>query len=339
MNFQIPTEPKDAFVFCTEWLNNKPYFEFQTSGSTGIPKKITLTRNQLVCSAMATGNALGLKTGDSALLCLNPSFIAGKMMLVRAMVLDLKLTIVPPSSNPLQHLPKGVSFDFMALVPLQLDAILKDKEKAKVLDKCKAIIVGGASISKELRTSIQSISAPVFSTFGMTETVSHIALQRLNGPEKTAYYTTLNGITIGQDIRECLTIKGKITNEEEIVTNDLVTLIDENKFTWRGRIDNIINSGGIKLVPEEIENKIANLLNNESISCKFVIIGVNDSKFGEKTVMAIEGKANDTSQILEILRNQLNKYELPKEIFFLENFPLTPTNKIDRLQIKKIYNE
>ena len=176
----------DALAFCRAWLSGQTEFTLHTSGSTGTPKPIRLTRAQMRASAHLTGQTLGLRAGDVALVCLNIRYVAGVMMLVRGLELGLPMTIIEPAGNPLAGFdPANVRFDFTALVPLQLQHILDDTpEKLAILNRMKAILVGGAVVSPALEQALQVITAPIFSTYGMTETVSHIALRRLNGPER-----------------------------------------------------------------------------------------------------------------------------------------------------------
>ena len=196
----------------------------------------------------------GLAEGDSCLLNLSAKHIAGKMMLARAMEIGMEITFTPPSANPLEDINRG--FDFYAFVPLQLQNILKlTPEKVDSLNQAKAIIVGGAKISLELAQQIEKITAPVYATYGMTETVSHIAIQRINGENKDSYFHTLPTITTELDQRACLKIKAPVTNHEWLQTNDIARL-HPNGFELLGRIDNVINTGGLKVQAEKVENKV-----------------------------------------------------------------------------------
>src|SRR5688572_15998168 len=176
-----------TFSFIKEWLNKTGSFKLHTSGSTGTPKEITLTRDQFKQSAQRTLTALNLNQNDTAFVCLDTKYIAGKMMLVRALEGNMKLVAVEPTANPLQNLPSEIPNLFAAFVPLQLQEILKS-DTVKKLNQFKAIIIGGGSVNDTLQQRIQKISCPVFATYGMTETVSHIALQRLNGHEASDYF-------------------------------------------------------------------------------------------------------------------------------------------------------
>lgn len=325
---------KSTLIFCKDWLNGKKDFELQTSGSTGIPKKINIYREQMKASAWQTINKLGLSAGDAALVCIDTAYIGGKMMLVRGMEADLKLIAVEPTSNPFEALAPAETLDFVALVPLQLQTSLENNEKTRrYLDKMKAIIVGGGVIDPQLENAIQTIAAPVYATYGMTETVSHVALKKMNAPGKDKFFKVLENIEIGQDNRGCLSISGAVTNNKKIVTNDVVELIDERTFQWLGRADNIINSGGIKINPENIEQQISDIAGEILTSRRFFVTGLKDKVLGEEVTLVVEGnpltKADEES-LLEDLKAGLPLYHHPRKAIYLPYFVETPTGKINR---------
>ncbi len=325
------TIPLSDITFAQEWLSGQESFSIPTSGSTGTPKMISVSRAQMQLSAQMTGKALGLSEGDHAFVCLSTDHIAGRMMVVRGYELGLEMTIVPPSRNPLAEVPLDFRIDFIALVPMQLQSILEESpEKLEILNRAKAIIVGGAPVSLELEQKLQVIKAPVYSTYGMTETVSHIALKRLNGSEKDDFFQVLDGVEIGLDDRKCLTIQGKLTRDELLVTNDLVKIKNQNAFRWLGRIDNVINSGGIKVQAEKVEKAIEGLLLEKGISNRFFVAGMDDNLLGKKVVVVMEGKAQLSMEELKENLSQLNRYELPKDLYFLEVFEETKTGKVSR---------
>jgi o-succinylbenzoate---CoA ligase len=329
----VPNSDRKILGFCKDWLNNRPSFQIHTSGSTGKPKLISISREQMVTSAQMTGAALGLNKKDHALICLNTDYIAGMMMLVRGFELKLKITIVPPASNPLKNFPSNSCFDFAAFVPFQLQTILKDSpESISILNKMKAIIVGGGPVNPELENNIQLINTPVYLTYGMTETVSHIALRRLNGQGKSDLFSCLEGVKIRLDKRNCLEINAAVTNNKWLTTNDRAELIAENKFKWIGRIDNIINSGGIKIQIEALEATIEKIFSSESIERRFFISSLPHSELGESIALILEGKKSEEegNVILEKLKSALKKFEIPKTIQFVEHFKMTGTEKIDR---------
>ena len=319
-----------VFTFLTEWFTTDDYIIVHTSGSTGKPKPIQLKKEFMINSAKATGDFFNLKENTTALLCLSTDYIAGKMMLVRALVLGWKLDIVEAISNPLKGIEK--EYDFSAMVPLQLQDSLEN------LYKVKKLIVGGGVVSNELIQQIQSLDTEVFATYGMTETVTHIAVKKLNNltslrgiikeqsvHSEKPHYKTLPNIQLSLDDRNCLVINAPNVAEGIIVTNDVVSLISSTGFEWLGRYDNVINSGGVKLHPEKIEEKLSTV-----ISSRFFVIGIPDNKLGEKLVLLVEGELNEL--IFNEVKNlkELSKYEIPKEIFFVNTFMETATKKIQR---------
>lgn len=330
---------EESLKFCKQWINGQENFIINTSGSTGAPKSIKITRTQMEASARMTMKTLSLQSGDNALVCLNTSFIAGKMMLVRGMVNELNLYITEPSSNPLLGIPKNLQLDFMAVVPLQLETII-DSGIAGIdqLNKMKAVIVGGAAVSHSLSEKIKQLKCPTYATYGMTETVSHIALKRLNGPEASDYFRVLEGVKIGLDDRGCLTINSILTNHKTINTNDIVNLIDKHSFEWLGRADNVINSGGLKIHPEQLENQIRSILNSQAIHHNLMVTGIPDPTLGEKVVLLLESKelaSNLNQSMLSSLKKELPAYQNPKEIYTLEEFNYTDTGKVKRKETLK----
>jgi o-succinylbenzoate---CoA ligase len=332
-NLPIPNSEYERKVidFCQKWQSAQEEFIIKTSGSTGEPKPIILTRNQMNASAKLTGKTFGLLTGDSALVCLNVEYIAGMMMLVRGMVLDFKLTIIEPSGNPFQNLEK-FDFDFFAFVPLQLENLLENDKNIGTLNKAKAIIVGGAAVNEVLQEKIQKLDVPVYSTYGMTETVSHIAIKKLNGTNKEENFKVLEGVKIGIDERNCLNIISESSNNELVQTNDIVELISEKEFKLIGRFDNIINSGGVKIQLEKVEKLIEKEIQIFHPK-RYFTYGIPDEKLGQKLVLVIETEAFDEKlkeQFLSKIKSILPKYEIPKEVFFIKKFIETLTGKIDK---------
>ncbi len=315
---------RDFGDFLLNWIDKEPTIQVKTSGSTGIPKTIHLRKQHMVNSAFATAKYFNLKAGDSALLCLSGAYIAGKMMLLRAMVLGLELDLVEPSSTPL--LGGNKSYDFCAMVPFQLESSLSD------INRIKTLIVGGAHISSSLKDKIQNLKTSIYETYGMTETITHIAVKKIN-LDKTVnqdsvenHFKTLPGITIQKDERNCLVINAPDINPAPIITNDMVELISDTEFNWLGRYDNIINSGGVKLIPEQIELKLASILKN-----RFFIVGIPDEHLGQNMILLIEKEGED-SEIFDRIKSleTLEKYEIPKDILFLESFVETVNGKISR---------
>lgn len=330
-----------AIDFCKKWLSGKQAFTLHTSGSTGIPKSLDLTREQMIASAELTGKTFGLSQGDTALVCVNIDYIAGVMMLVRGMTLGLKLVIVPPAGNPFVKYPEtlNVDYDFVALVPLQIQQIIEDGGVGlQKLNAMKAVIVGGAAVNLALQDQIKQLKVPTFATYGMTETVSHIAIKKLNGiPQNTDEFEVLSGVEIKTDQRSCLAIKAAASNHEWIFTNDVVELTEGKKFKIVGRYDNIINSGGVKIQLEEVEKQLLAIPNAESddwiLSKRFFAWGIPDDNLGQKLVIFVENKEvlPETKELfLKKIQENLPKYKSPKEIYFVNEFLETPTGKIDK---------
>ena len=324
--------PTDGEIihFCQQWLMGQAEFELMTSGSTGAPKAIRVSREQMAASARLTGQALGLQYGDSALVCLPTQYIAGRMMLVRGLELGLNLMVVTLSSNPLATLPTDSHVDFTAFVPMQLHKIIHETpSQIAILNRMKAILVGGAEVSAMLVNDLQAIHAPIYHTYGMTETVSHIALRRLNGDLADDYFRPLSKVILGQDERGCLTITSILSQHQTLITNDVVELRPDGSFRWLGRWDNVINSGGIKVQAEQVEQALARLLANR----RFFVGGLPQAELGHMVVAVIEGEPL-LFEILTALRSQLEqnltKYEIPRQFYFLSQFWETPTGKIDR---------
>lgn len=305
---------RDVGNFLLDWTDSKNYVVVNTSGSTGAAKPIKLYKQAMVNSSIATGNFFGLEPGNSALHCLPAQFIAGKMMLVRAMVLGLEVDLIEPASLPVFDYEKP--YDFCAMIPLQL------KNTYDHIQNIKYLIVGGAKVPKSLVKAIQDIPTQIFETYGMTETITHVAIKKLNHTLGNEFFKVLPDVSITTDERDCLVIDAHHLSKQKIVTNDIVKLISENEFEWIGRYDNIINSGGVKLSPEQIEKKLADF-----IESRFFITSKKDDTLGEKVVLVIEDENNN---IDPTAFRTLDKYEVPKEIYNVPKFKLTSNGKIKR---------
>lgn len=316
------TNKEKANLFCQEWLEGKPTFTITTSGSTGTPKAIELRREQMIASAKKTIQALDLREDMTSLVCLDVNFVAGKMMIVRSLVAGMKMIVVEPTANPLSNLDHS-KIDFAALVPYQLSTILASNESLNV-DR---IILGGAPISHELLSQIKKIDSPVYATFGMTETLSHIALQRLNGRHGQDYFEVLDGIDISVDDRRCLVIKADYL-DDIVVTNDVVELLNKKQFRWLGRWDNVINTGGVKVMPEKIEQEIDLLM----LDNKYFVTSLPHEQLGQQVVLVFEGMltADQERMVMEKIKERLSKYEVPKQVLYCTEFISTPTQKINR---------
>ena len=320
----------EIHLFLEDWFSSKEFVIVQTSGSTGKPKFIQLQKTQMQHSAFATGLFFDLKENTTALLCLPVAYIAGKMMLVRAITLGWRLDVVLSNSEPLKNV--FTNYDFSAMVPLQVESSLSK------LSLIKKLIVGGGVVSNQLQEKLQSVSTHVFATYGMTETITHIAVKQLNNLQllkenfsKKSFYKTLPNTTIYRDERNCLVIKNDKISNEVIFTNDVVRLISDTQFEWLGRFDNVINSGGIKLHPEKIEEKLSKI-----ITQRFFVIGKSDEKLGQKLILIVEYKGNGELKLKKLLATKiknlqsLSKFQVPKEIYFINHFIETETKKIQR---------
>ncbi len=297
--------------FLLNWLDDNEMIKLQTSGSTGISKSVKISKQAMVNSALATGAYFKLNSSDTALLCLPAQYIAGKMMLVRAMVLGLEIDIIEPSSN----IELFRQYDFVAMVPLQVQNSLP------ALSYIKTLIVGGIAVDKSLKEQLQNVDTKVFETYGMTETVSHIAVKPINH-QSLSHFDILPDITIETDERGCLVIIAPKISKEPIVTNDIVKIQDKVKFEWLGRFDNVINSGGVKLFPEQIEAHLEG-----KIQQRFFIASQFDSKLGECLILIVEGESyNLPDNIFE----DLVKYAIPKKVFFVPHFIETVSGKVQR---------
>lgn len=296
--------------FLLDWFDHRDYIEMQTSGTTGIPKKIIVGKQAMVNSALATGDFFDLVPGSKALHCLPAKYVAGKMMFVRAFILGLDLDFVAPGSHPLANI--DTKYDFAAMVPLQAQNSL-DK-----LHNVKKMIIGGVKIGKDLENELKKLPVKAYETYGMTETITHIAAKEIG----EAAFTVLPNVTISYDDRNCLVIHAPRISDDVIVTNDLVELVDENQFIFLGRVDNVVNSGGIKLIPEVVEAKLSG-----KIPARFFFAGKPDPALGEKLVLVIEGESRAFD---EQVFAALDKYEKPREILFSPRFIETASGKLLR---------
>lgn len=309
--------------FIYEWENDLDFFETETSGSTGIPKKIRLKKKHAIASSRLTGKFLNLQKGEKAFLCLHPSTIGGKMMIIRSLVLDLDLIVGDISSNPFENISESI--DFVALVPMQLQTIINGSPF--VLKNITNIIVGGGVISNALENELKKNQLTVYQTFGMTETISHIALKKV-GFQSEDDFNLLPGVEI-ETVDHRLKIHFPAIGVEHLLTNDLVEITSPNRFKWMGRTDFVINSGGIKIHPEQIEKELEALF-----SIPFFVTGLKDEVLGEKLVIVVEGSTNPLFEQKNYY-STLEKFKIPKEIYYLNQFETTSSGKINRLETLK----
>lgn len=317
-----PQWQRDIWEFIEQWLSPRNYILAYTSGSTGQPKEVRLQKKHMLASAQKTVTYFNLTTDKTALLCLSAHYIAGKMMLVRAFVGGFNLLLAEPSGTPLSHISESI--DFVAMVPLQVYHSISD------FTNVKSVIIGGGAVSLELKYSLRGMETRFYESYGMTETVSHVAIRELG--DEDDFFKAMPNVTFGQDKRSCLKIVASDICEDEIVTNDIVTLKNKTEFLFIGRYDHVINTGGLKVIPEKIELKLSRLL-----TVPFLISSVPDDKLGEKIVLVFE--ENDNLMELPDFSLVLDKYERPKEIKIIQKFPLTETGKIRRKEVKRLIGD
>jgi len=312
-------EPFEKHVgnFLLDWFDEKSYIELSTSGTTGTPKVIKIEKQAMLDSALATGDFFDLKPGDTMLHCLPTNYVAGKMMFVRSFILGLEMKFVEPNSDPLKNMDE--EFDFCAMVPLQAKNSLEQLKAGKI----KKLIIGGVKVHKALEKELVKLPMDIYETYGMTETITHIAAKKIGEDA----FSVLPNVKVSIDDRQCLVIDAKNISKDKIVTNDIVHLISDTQFIWEGRIDNIINSGGIKLMPERIEDKLSTL-----IPRRYFVFGQPDETLGQKAVLYVEG---EPMEIEESVFAILDKFERPKEVVFIPKFKETVTGKIKRTESLK----
>lgn len=330
----LPEGVQHAISFCTEWLEGKESFLQTTSGTTGAPQELLLSRQQLEASAKSTGAFFNVDASFSLLCCLNPAYIAGKMMLVRALVWDCELTLVEPSADPLADLEE--TFSLIAMVPLQVATSLANTDRLQQLQALKALLVGGAPLPYAVQKEISKQGIAAWQTFGMTETVSHFALARISTAELV--YHCLPGVEIGLDEEGNLWVQSPMSGGKKIATRDKIELKSKNSFVWLGRADYRVNSGGIKLFPEQLEQKVAQLMHALLPGVAYFFFGEKDPLLGEQLVMYLETSLTSTSipTLEKELRRHLGKYEVPKVIYGRPSFVYTPTGKINRSATAKL---
>lgn len=316
---------EDYRNFLQEWNSDDPTIEVNTSGSTGTPKTIRVEKERMKASARMTLKFLDLQENDTALLCMPLRYIAGKMMVVRALVGNLRLRLVAPSTHPLKDIT--VVPKFIALTPMQTLATLEIPEEKDLFIQIPKIIIGGGSISTTLHNALQECQGEVYSTYGMTETLSHIAMRRLNGASQSEWYHVLDRILISQDEDNCLCINAPSLCSTPLHTHDLCEINSEGEFRILGRKDNIICSGGIKLSLETIEAKLGD------IGVPYQLTAIPDEHLGEALTLLYTG---EKPLDLEVLKSRLTAYEIPKHFFLVETLPLTETGKPARKEARKL---
>ncbi len=322
INSSIPEWEKDLYLFLNEWFSDSDFVLAQTSGSTGEPKQIELPKSVMIKSAERTIEYFELKKNDRLLLSLPCNYIAGKMMVVRAIVGQTNLITIDPTDD--FDILTTEKFDFGAMVPNQVFKILKQPSGKEKLQNIQNLLVGGSAISTGLENIIGTLSNRVVSTYGMTETASHIAIRELSGDRKSEYYHCLHDISVSLNENECLQIHLS-EMAGPLQTNDLADLQSDKSFRILGRADSVIISGGIKYSPEAIEKKLEQIIHQ-----RFVISSVPDEKLGERLTLVIEGKPFNTKILKQQIAAILSPFEQPKTISFLNKFQETTSGKIIR---------
>ena len=316
--------------FLEEWNNPSPYVHVQTSGSTGAPKPMLVEKQRMLNSARITCDFLGLREGDTALLCMSLDYIAGKMMVVRSIERGLKLISVEPSGHPLATVHSPLSF--AAMVPMQVYNTLQVAEECERLKQIRHLIIGGGAIDDALAAALKTFPNHVWSTYGMTETLSHIALRRLNGPETSEWYTPFPSVKVSLNEDSCLVIDAPLVCPSRLVTNDIAELssgtVPNMKFRILGRKDNVICSGGIKIQIETVERQL-----RPHLQAPFLITKRPDAKFGEVVVLLTEGTVPEAK---EVCLRILPKYHQPRVYLHVDQIPLTATGKPARQQAEQL---
>ena len=305
--------------FLDDWNSPSPTLKVHTSGSTGKPKPMTVEKQKMLNSARITCDFLHLRPGDRALLCMSLDYIAGKMMVVRSLERGLRLVSVEPTGHPFATLAHEEPFDLVAMVPLQVYNSLHVEEERAQLMRSRHLIIGGGAIDAELERELQNFPHAVWSTYGMTETLSHVALRRLNGQEASQWYKPFSHVGISQTADGCLVVDAPLVHDGPLVTNDRVE-IHGNRFRILGRKDNVVCSGGLKIQIEEVEEKLSVFL-----TTPFMVSRQKDEKFGQVVVLLTESK--DIEAVKETCRRVLPKYWQPKHYYHLEHLPMTATGK------------
>ena len=309
--------------FLINWFDDTDFIMAQTSGSTGTPKQILLTKENVRKSARMTCKYLRLQKNDTALLAMPVTYIAGKLMLVRAVEQGMILICHEPTSTinwsdfEVKFGQNFKSINFVALTPMQVEKSLD------FVSHCDKLIIGGAPLSEKVKQELYPMSNEIYETYAMTETITHIAFKQVSNQKfqnVNPYFEAFDEVKIKQDDRNCLVIETPYDNLV-VVTNDIVELIDERNFNWIGRVDNVINSGGIKLFPEQIEGLIKPFIDSD-----FFIASQPDELLGEKLILVIEGNERK----IDLSKAFLTKYQIPKEILFIPEFQRTESGKIKR---------
>ena len=311
--------------FLSRWNDESPFIQVKTSGSTGAPKIMFVEKKRMWESARATCDFLGLKEGDIALLCMSLDYIAGKMMVVRVLQRRLQFIEVPVSGHPMgDNALEGRTIDFAAMVPLQVYNSIQEPVQLQRLKQIRHLLIGGGALDADLEQKLSEFPHAVWCSYGMTETLSHIALRRVNGPTASQWYTPMPGVKVTVDDEHCLVIDAPLVCPKALKTNDIGEMApDGRRFRILGRKDNVICSGGLKIQAEEVERLL-----RPHLSFPFFITKMKDEKYGELVVLVAETK--DNKKLDDIFRDVLPLYWIPRKVLYVDSLPLTETGKPKR---------
>lgn len=326
----------DLYLFLEKWFDASPVITVHTSGSTGTPKELVVRKDRMMQGARLTCEFLNLQAGDTALLCMNLRYIGAMMVVVRSLVAGLNLIVRPASGHPLSDIEEPLRF--AAMVPLQVYNTLRVPEEKERLEQTDILIIGGGAVDDSLEAEISALPTAVYSTYGMTETLSHIALRRLNGETASKHYYPFPSVELSLSAESTLVIKAPLICGEVLQTNDIACLYPDGSFTIAGRKDNVINSGGIKIQAEEMEKRL-----RPFIPVPFVVTSVPDPRLGQALTLLIAGQV-DVRELESKLQTVLDAYHRPRHIFMTESIPQTENGKTDRAgcrilarQMKKLH--
>ncbi|MDZ7607379.1 MAG: AMP-binding protein [Cyclobacteriaceae bacterium] len=313
-----------------DWQHGQTEFTFQTSGSTGTPKQCSFSRSQILASAQRTLDFFQLYQGNAVLCCLNTEFVAGFMMIIRALVGQLNLIITDPSTDPWKSLEDRI--DFAAVTPMQIENGIRNHPEK--IAKVGTILIGGAAIHPLLEKQLQALPGRVYHSYAMTETLTHVALREVVGPGKSDLYTALPGVSFTVDDRNCLIIHDDLLGIIELITNDIAELPDSKSFRWLGRFDHVINTGGIKIQVEQLEIMIGDALLQHGISANFCAVATADIQLTNRVVLLMEthGAALGAEEIRMLLKTRMPRYHCPSEVIFVSKIFHTKSGKVDRIK-------
>lgn len=314
--------------FLAEWFDGKETLRVHTSGSTGKPKELWVEKKRMMNSAMLTVTFLNLQRGDTALLCMPLKYIAGKMVVVRALVAGLDLQLVPPCGHPMERMEKAPCF--VAMIPMQVFNSLQVPSEAEKLRQVRHLIIGGGAVDQALGEQLHAFPNAVWSTYGMTETLSHIALRKLSGEQASEWYIPFPEVSLSQTEEGTLVIDAPSVSPQRLITNDIVEFDRRGYFKVLGRKDNTINTGGVKVQIEQVEDLL-----RMQLSFPFLVTSVPDVKFGERIVLLAEADETEEKKIKAAFE-KLPVYWRPKQLFYVASLPLTETGKPDRASAKRM---